>query len=303
MLESIEFNDIHCCPVCEENAYTPVGKIDKYKNLSYALEPLNIELRKCNLCFCLYKSKVLNVQKDKVNKEFSEKWFYQYSYTDELNIILQHAMSKDSLLDIGCNDGSFLSRARFHFHEISGIDILENEHCNRIINGVYVVDDIDHMDTHSFGNKKFDVITLFDTIEHMVDPRHVINTCRSMLAADGIIVVETGNYDTGWAKRNGLSNWWYINVIEHNMSFSNNTIHYLFDREGFQVIYCNPTRHKSSKDLNLRGKLNKILKQYLYSMIGDSRYRKICDVLGKDVSQPKKWNEMDHLFIIAKLSS
>jgi 2-polyprenyl-3-methyl-5-hydroxy-6-metoxy-1,4-benzoquinol methylase len=54
--------------------------------------------------------------------------------------------------------------------------------------------------TFDFGDRRFDVITLGDVIEHMPDPRQTMRKVASVLKPGGLIWLSTPNYEGAWTR-------------------------------------------------------------------------------------------------------
>ena len=101
---------------------------------------------------------------------------------------LQPTRRPGSLLDVGTGIGQFLAVARGSYSEVYGtevsssaIEIAKQKYGLDLFPGI--IEDI------NLGNRVFDNVTLFHVLEHVPDPRAVLNTCRSLLAEQGILVI------------------------------------------------------------------------------------------------------------------
>jgi SAM-dependent methyltransferase len=102
------------------------------------------------------------------------------------------------LLDIGCAYGFFLDEAK-PFYQANGIEISPHaaESCRR--RGLRVVTGMANSESLAeFG--PMDVIVMLDVIEHLPDPRQILELCRRHLNRDGIIVITTGNFASLYAR-------------------------------------------------------------------------------------------------------
>lgn len=97
-----------------------------------------------------------------------------------------------SLLDVGTGIGQFLATARSHFAEIHGTEVSESAiHIARKKYGLELIrGEIQNID---FQGKKFDNITLFHVLEHVPNPRSVIEKCVSLLTDGGVLAVAVPN--------------------------------------------------------------------------------------------------------------
>jgi SAM-dependent methyltransferase len=96
------------------------------------------------------------------------------------------------LLDVGCAYGFFLKQARCHF-DIFGIELAEQAAASCREAGLNVLSGVaNESNMERIG--EVDVITMFDVIEHLPQPREVLALCYRYLKPGGIIVITTGRF-------------------------------------------------------------------------------------------------------------
>ena len=96
-----------------------------------------------------------------------------------------------SLLDVGCGNGSFLLTAQEAGYQAVGIDISAG--------AVDIVKDrggkalaVDFL-THDFG-QTFDIISMWDVVEHLRDPFKFFQRARDLLSPGGVLVIKTPSF-------------------------------------------------------------------------------------------------------------
>ena len=139
-----------------------------------------------------------------------------------------------SLLEVGSAYGFFLDEARAHFDCLVGIDICESPTRyarERLRLDVRLGDVV----THDFAQQRFDAICLWDTIEHVADPRAVIERCVRLLSADGALFLTTGDIGSLNARLRG-SSWRQIHPPSHVSYFSRATMMRLLEAAGLSVV-------------------------------------------------------------------
>ena len=96
------------------------------------------------------------------------------------------------LLDVGTGIGQFLHHARAVYSNVYGTEVSDS--AIRIAKERYglevVQGDIESID---FGGLKFDTITLFHVLEHVPNPRSVVEKCRQLLSEGGVLVIAVPN--------------------------------------------------------------------------------------------------------------
>lgn len=137
--------------------------------------------------------------------------FFEFSYVDYkemrydtpfqksellfLEFVRKHDFSKKNLLDVACGSGRFLSSAKPYFASVSGVDI--DSFAIGKAGKMYDLDNLTCLDLHSFaehaGGKKFDVITAFEVIEHIGDPKQFIGDIKRLIAPGGFIAFSFPN--------------------------------------------------------------------------------------------------------------
>lgn len=101
-------------------------------------------------------------------------------------------------LDIGCADGSFLRCICTEGMVCFGVDIKATEEDPMILRC-----DIDHEPIPFVAGKDFDVVFAGEIIEHVINPEHMLDEIRRVLAPDGHLVLTTPNL-AAWYNRISL---------------------------------------------------------------------------------------------------
>lgn len=182
-------------------------------------------------------------------KEYRETYFGEKSLTfADLRMNLSSLRGK-KLLDVGCANGQFLEyTSRFGIDSI-GIDISsEMVEAGRQAGLNCQVKDLFEM------TGSFDMLTYWDVIEHVPDPRAVLEKTRELLAPGGEVVIQTPC--TGMVSELFGDNWLYYLPVQHLHLFSQDSLFKLLSETGFSVVSwvrfgsCNPKG--SIPDVNKR---------------------------------------------------
>jgi SAM-dependent methyltransferase len=93
--------------------------------------------------------------------------------------------------------------------------------------------------TSPHAPSSFDLITMWDVVEHVVDPRALLGRARELLKPDGLLVLETQNIDSAFARVLG-PRWHHYKHREHIYHFTPATIRSLLRSAGFLVEKLTP---------------------------------------------------------------
>lgn len=130
------------------------------------------------------------------------------------------AVQSIKLLDVGCSSGSFLLSAKTLGFNAEGVEPAKKAADTarslnlKVHNG--------YLESINFADNTFDFITLFEVIEHLVNPKQLLKECHRILKPKGLIMIGTGNTDS-WTVRFMRENWEYFNIDKHggHVSFFN----------------------------------------------------------------------------------
>jgi SAM-dependent methyltransferase len=143
-----------------------------------------------------------------------------------LNIALAAKAAPSSLLDFGAGSAIFVREAIARGIRAVGVEQSEGaiEKASEI--GIELVREI--------PEGKFDMITMWDVIEHLRDPQAILRTLAPHLADDGVLVVETGNYES-WA-RCAEGDSWNLYLLDHHFYFTPYSLERLATGAGFSTF-------------------------------------------------------------------
>jgi SAM-dependent methyltransferase len=151
-----------------------------------------------------------------------------------LKQISRYHPKRDSLLEVGCAYGLFLDEAKAYFKNIAGVDICENpvSYARKELGLNAQCRDFLDID---FGAQRFDVVCLWDTVEHLSAPEAYLEKTAGLLNEAGMLFLTTGDIGSFNARLRG-KNWRQIHPPSHLQYFSRRTMTHLLDRLGYEVI-------------------------------------------------------------------
>jgi len=90
------------------------------------------------------------------------------------------------------------------------------------------------LSTHPFQESFFSAITMIELIEHLKDPKSVIETCYKLLKPNGLLVIQTANMEGLQAKR--LKDKYNYFLPGHLSYFSKRNLTMLLKEVGFDYV-------------------------------------------------------------------
>lgn len=140
------------------------------------------------------------------------------------------------LLDVGCYTGIFVEIAVRHGWDAWGVEPSHwaVEEAQR--RGLHVVQGT--LDTADLPEAFFDVVTLWDVIEHLIDPYSALCHVHRLLKPDGLLVVHTIDIESLFARLMGARWPWLMEM--HIYYFSRRTLRAMLESCGFRVLSDRP---------------------------------------------------------------
>jgi len=192
----------------------------------------------------------------------------------KLNLKNNKNVNELSLLEIGCGNGFFLEVAlEKGFQSVRGIEPSKSAiECASQSIKPHIVCDI--MKPGVFPSEQFDVICMFQTLDHIPDPSDLIKNCHSILKPGGFILCFNHNIDSLSYKLLNEKN--PIIDIEHTFLFSPDTLSKIFINNKFIVETVEPAFNTYSISYLVRlFPLPKKFKVMLLSRLQNSRWGNI----------------------------
>ena len=152
-----------------------------------------------------------------------------------------HQTRKGALLEIGCGNGFFLEEALSQgYHPVQGIESsrIAVESASPIVREKIICDT---MRPGIFGPEHFEIICLFQVIDHLPEPGVILDECYKLLRPGGLILIISHNVESISAKL--LKDRSPIIDIEHTYLFSPATLTRLLVAHGFKVVNSGSVRN------------------------------------------------------------
>lgn len=174
--------------------------------------------------------------------------------------IIEKHIQKGTLLDIGGGDSIFGTTITDRGWEATVQDkFIKNE--NNKISMIHDLNELNNTD-------KFDVITLWHSLEHIHDVEGLFTNLNDLIYDNGILVIAVPNFDAFERKIYG-SNWAPYDAPRHLYHFTPNHLNQLLNKYGFSVIEMKSLYQDLPYNIMLSMKLNiiGIMKSLLAFMI------------------------------------
>ena len=151
------------------------------------------------------------------------------TFHDRIHAIERRYGRKGRLLDVGCALGDFLMEAKDAGWDVEGVEISHYAAQRARERGLRVfagrIEDLD------LPAASFDVITLYDSIEHLTDPVATLAAVHRLLVPGGLVHVVTPN--VGGLLARALGRFWYhFKPGEHLFYFAPATLRATLERSG-----------------------------------------------------------------------
>lgn len=243
MSQKIEFP----CPVCDstkrEKFLDPwVDEQDPAKLYGAASGiPGTQYLVKCTDCDMIYESPRYDAATIVKGYMASQEADHDSQYPMRVNSFYQALVKHTHLippkgarvLDIGTAGGAFLDAARKFGYDAHGMEPSADLVARGKARGLQIEQGT--IDNHSFEPGSFDMVCLWDVIEHLPDPKAALVEIRKLLKPDGIFLINFPDIGTTQAKLAGRRFWWILSVHLHH--FTRKSIRDICDRTGFEVFH------------------------------------------------------------------
>ncbi len=223
------YDDIKCC-VCSNSD-------PKEFTLQYSKEKFSVvTCNKCGLYFIppYFRKKISyeNYKNEAVTEAVrrGNNWVKIQRHKLRFQTIKKYKTSGD-LFDLGSGWGHFMLAGIELGYNVYGIEISEQPYLYSKNDLKLPVDHIDFFEMKE--DKKFDIVTLWDVLEHIDKADLFIEKCAKVTKSDGILVIQVPQIDSYFAKK--YKDDWKMMGLDHVNYFSKKTITQLLEQYGYKV--------------------------------------------------------------------
>jgi 2-polyprenyl-3-methyl-5-hydroxy-6-metoxy-1,4-benzoquinol methylase len=164
----------------------------------------------------------------------AQEQLYLDTFRRRLEFVLRGGPHSGRALDVGCAAGFCMAALRERGFEAHGLEVSETigsharDHFGFDTVHFGTLEDSPYPDCH------FALITMWDVVEHVVDPAALLAKAVRLLAPNGLLVIETQDIDSRFARLLG-PRWHHYKHAEHICHFTPATIRTLLGNTGFRV--------------------------------------------------------------------
>lgn len=136
-------------------------------------------------------------------------------------------LNKIKLLDVGCSNGAFIYYIQKFGVSADGVEPANDAARSAQQRGLNVYQGF--LEDLKLQSESYDVITLFEVIEHLKDPVALLRECNRLLKKNGLMIIQTANIDS-WTAKILKGKWKYLNIREHGGHIS------FFNKKSFTLL-------------------------------------------------------------------
>jgi SAM-dependent methyltransferase len=149
--------------------------------------------------------------------------------------ILEEFADGGALCDVGCASGHFLLAAQRSgkFSSLCGVDVSAGaiEKVKQEVGCPAFAGEVEKMTPPG----QFDVVTMWETIEHIERPVETLDALRGWLRPGGLLAIGTGDNASPLARALGRR-WWYLVPPDHCVYFNREALATALARAGYEVV-------------------------------------------------------------------
>lgn len=291
------------CPSCGDEEGISYGKLSatsyKFGDEDIPLPAKGISLIRCNNCSLIYKTKVpsrfylTRIFANQAHKEWADK----YNFVSEKKLFHNLVKRKSfDLLDVGPSNGGLLKTCSELGGRRSGLDVIKHPDLDEYLSGEFIHGLIDDLDL-KWSNIPYEIVALFDVLEHSYNPDQAFRNLYNFVKDNGYVVIETGDADSAWPRKYGISNWWYANLFEHHVFWTDKSLRFMAEKLGFKILLMESKTHKACKLLSGILHIKKLWKVGFYKL-SPNGYKRFAQMIGNQGIQPWCLYSKNHLLAV-----
>lgn len=270
------------CPLCSSVHTKPV--LSERNNFPEDVHPevkiFNnswINLLECQICNFAFTQEIPVSPTFFINR-YNNEWYNPENESESLrkSEILEDIFSKlnqlghssGNLLDVGSFAGKLLRKASSSGFVASGVEINPKLalYTKEKLGFEMICSEFQKLDLEE---NKYQVITIIDVLEHLVDPRDVLQKLTKGLAPEGILVIKVPNYPMQKIKQRianitGLSSEGIFANFGHINHFSIKAMQGVLQNSGLELAHITVAPSEKWDETNFPNKIKNIIRDIYY---------------------------------------
>jgi SAM-dependent methyltransferase len=139
-----------------------------------------------------------------------------------------------SILEIGCGSGLMLAAFKRRGWRVLGIE--RNENAAEIGRHSHHVEIVSNPVETLPLDAQFDLIIMFQVLEHVRDPIRLLNECAKRLSPKGYLLANVPNFSS-WQSKFAEATWFHLDVPRHLNHFTPQTLDAALERAGLRLAH------------------------------------------------------------------
>ena len=183
--------------------------------------------------------------------------------------------SKGCVLDIGCGRGLLLQLLKSRGWECHGTELSEPLALRMRENHGIDVRACSIQDCN-FADKMFDAVSIYHVLEHISDPKGVLQEVRRIIKNDGMLIIGVPNIASFQSVISGPK-WFHLDIPRHVAHFSPGTLKQMVEECGFEIV----SAKSFSAEYDPYGLIQSVLnalgcrKNFLYELLRSKKVERI----------------------------
>lgn len=161
--------------------------------------------------------------------------FFEFNQRSVSRFLKRYKKS-GKLLDIGCGTGHFIAEMQKNGYDVYGVEVSENAKNfipESLKNRIYDR----NLEDCGFAANTFDIITMFQSLEHVHNLDRLLEEARRLLKPDGVMYLSVPN--SGFIEYRLFRPYAYtLDVPRHLYFFTKQTLQKLLLKKGFVIDSC-----------------------------------------------------------------
>ena len=154
------------------------------------------------------------------------------------DFVSRYSLQCKKVIEIGCGRGEYLSIMKEAGVEAYGLEYSESSVKECIANGLRVSKGFIEKEDYRLNNGSFDAFFIMSFLEHLPDPKTVLQGICNNLSVDAVGLVEVPNFDM-IIRSNLFSEF----IGDHLFYFTQDTLCRTLSLNGFEVLECDNVWH------------------------------------------------------------